>query len=735
MKFSIITIALIMISTPALHSQNARIKGIVTGNQQLLEHVSIQLKGEEIIKNTITGNKGDFIFDELSDGDYVLTTYLVGYKSVSETLSITDGASKELNLSMDEDPLLLDQLVITGTRKEVPNHNSPVIVDRITASTFKQTQSLNLAEGLVFSPGLRVENNCSNCGFTQVRMNGLDGAYSQILINSRPVFSALTGVYGLELVPPNMIDRIEVVKGGGSVMYGGNAIAGTINIITREPIENQFEISLNQGIIGGEASDRAVNFSTSIVSDNLESGVTLYGFNRNRDYWDANGDGFSEITLLQSNSIGFDAFWNLTERQKIKANGYSLNEYRRGGNKFDLKPYQTDITEEVSHQIMGAGLTYDWFSANYKHKLSLYSSGQYTSRESYYGAGGRVLTDQDILTADDILALNAFGNSNDISLINGFTYSNEVIQGLNFRLGSEYIYNDVLDQMPAYSREIDQRLGIWGTYLEAEWDITETLSVLGGTRLDQVTILGNYTFQDENFINDITMQQLAPRVTAKYNVKPNLKLRASYAQGYRAPQAFDEDLHIEIVGGGALFTALAPDLRAETSNNFSFSADYTFISGMIESNLVVEGFHISLTNPFILSGQQETESGVAVITKRNGDGAYVQGINFESNTAFTSNLILQIGATAQMAAYKNVEEIWAPENADEQATITKRLLRTPDFYGFFTLDYKEIENLNISLSGAYTGSMDVPHVIEAETERTIIKETPDFFELNSRVSY
>ena len=88
---------------------------------------------------------------------------------------------------------------------------------------------------LMFSPGLRVENDCNNCGFSQVRMNGLEGPYTQILINSRPIFSGLAGVYGLEHIPPSMIQRIEVVRGGGSALFGGNAIAGTINVITKDP--------------------------------------------------------------------------------------------------------------------------------------------------------------------------------------------------------------------------------------------------------------------------------------------------------------------------------------------------------------------------------------------------------------------------------------------------------------------------------------------------------------------
>ena len=98
--------------------------------------------------------------------------------------------------------------------------------------------STDLAKSLSYQSGLRVENNCQNCGFPQVRINGLEGPYSQILINSRPVVSALSGVYGLEQIPVSMIDRVEVVRGGGSALFGANAVGGTINIITKDPVNN-----------------------------------------------------------------------------------------------------------------------------------------------------------------------------------------------------------------------------------------------------------------------------------------------------------------------------------------------------------------------------------------------------------------------------------------------------------------------------------------------------------------
>ena len=133
--------------------------------------------------------------------------------------------------------------------------------------TFEYTNSCNLAQGLNFQPGVRVENNCQNCGFQQVRINGLDGPYTQILIDSRPIFTALSGVYGLEQLPANMIDRVEVMRGGGSALFGSSAIAGTINIITKEPTRNSAQISHTlTGVGDGKAFDNNTMLNASLVT-------------------------------------------------------------------------------------------------------------------------------------------------------------------------------------------------------------------------------------------------------------------------------------------------------------------------------------------------------------------------------------------------------------------------------------------------------------------------------------
>jgi len=719
----------------------AQEKGIISGkvvfDNTPLANAQVSVKGTDL--GGVTNNVGTFEIVGVSEGTYDVEAKMIGFKTKTIPVHVVGGDVHVLNFQLTEEQINLNTLVVSGSRTEIPVFDAPVIVSQISKKTFEQTQSLNLGEGLAYSPGLRVETNCQNCGFNQVRMNGLDGAYSQILVNSRPVFSALTGVYGLDLIPANMVERVEVIRGGGSALYGGNAIGGTINIITRDPIENSFNIGLNQGLVDGSIPDRTLSLNGTIVSEDLQKGLSIYGFNRSRNPWDANGDGFSEMVKLENTTFGFDAFAKPGKRQKLKLNMYAINEYRRGGNKFDLLPHQADIAEELKHRILGGAVSFSHYSKDYRHKLEVYASGQSTQRDSYYGTGGRVLQPGDSLTTADFLALNAYGETNDISIVSGAQYDFSVNEKIDLSAGSEYRINGVEDHMPGYQRTVDQTVKTYGNYAQINYQPLHEWSFLIGGRLDVVDINSHYRLGEIAFQSDTTMVVALPRATAMYEVSDRLKLRASFAQGYRAPQAFNEDLHIQTVGGAPRFNFIQQGLKSERSNALTVSANYMALTESTQFNAVIEGFRNELKNPFITSGAEELENGISIVRTRNGSGATVQGANLELNLSVKNNYMFQLGFTAQSARYHSTEEIWAPNLENDgplrPRVTTKRMLRTPNIYGYFSFGFTAIANLNISLSGVYTGSMQVPHVVDPESEFTIIERTPVFMEVNSKVAY
>ncbi|HPR33553.1 MAG TPA: TonB-dependent receptor, partial [Prolixibacteraceae bacterium] len=260
-----------------MHTENdfrktdANITGHVVSGGKHLPFVSVVVKGTTI--GTSTDDTGHYQLINLPEGTSILKVQSLGYKPVEISVSLKKGETQEVNFELEEDILGLEEVVVTADRNEKNRRETSVIVNTLNPKILSAVHSVTLSEGLSFTPGLRTENNCQNCGFNQVRMNGMEGPYSQVLINGRAIFSGLAGVYGLELIPAGMLERIEVVRGGGSALYGSNAIAGTINIILRDPINNAYEMGVNHHLLGlgtggsnSSANDFNVNANASVVS-------------------------------------------------------------------------------------------------------------------------------------------------------------------------------------------------------------------------------------------------------------------------------------------------------------------------------------------------------------------------------------------------------------------------------------------------------------------------------------
>ena len=231
MKRLFFLLLILTVGIPAF--SNGVLRGTITSDEGPLAFVNVGLKGYNI--GTYTDEDGHFHLKEIPEGNYHVQISSVGFHTVEKEVAINEGDEIKLEVVLDRSFSQLDEIVISGARTEQRKGDAAVVVGVIDKKALEAVQANTLADGLNFQSGLRMETDCQTCGYSQLRMNGLGGAYSMILIDSRPVFSSLMGLYGLEMIPVNLIERIEVVKGGGSALYGSSAIAGTVNVITREP--------------------------------------------------------------------------------------------------------------------------------------------------------------------------------------------------------------------------------------------------------------------------------------------------------------------------------------------------------------------------------------------------------------------------------------------------------------------------------------------------------------------
>ena len=671
-------------------------------SQEHLSFVNVQVKGTSL--GCLTDESGHFYLKNLPEGKLTLVFSMMGYEAVEKSLTLQRDTLIEMNVEIAETSFMIDNVVVTANKYETKQKEVATIVNVISPLIIESTSSNSMADVLNFQTGLRVEETCSNCGVPQIRINGLEGQYTQILMDSRPIFSSLASVYGLEQLPAGMVDRIEVIRGGGSALYGANAIAGVVNIITKEPARNFFNVSNSSAFTETGTYDINTSMNASVVAENQKAGIFLFGVQRNREQYDRDKDGYSDIPMLNSTTVGFRSFFKTSDYSKLTAEYHHTTEHRRGGYGIDsLQPHESPLCEQLRHNIDAATMKWDMYTADNKHFVSAYTSFQHIGRDSYFGTNYNP---------------NAYGKSTDIVSVTGAQYRFSYpcgIMNADLSAGAEYSYNQLRDQILGYDRNTLQRVHLGGGYVQNEWK-NKQWSILVGGRLEQHSLLDKPVF--------------SPRANVRYTPIDPIILRVSYASGYRAPQIYEEDLHVGAVGGEVSLISLDENLRPEYSHSVSGSIDMYKRFGKWDMNLTLEGFFTQLNDVFTLVENGHDAMGNLLLTRTNASGARVAGLNVEAKVGYGHLLSFQAGYTYNHSRY--IEPLQWSENPN--IAPQRRMFRTPEHYGYFLLNIEPVKNFHILTNGKVTGSMLVQHFAGYVPEDEEVT-TPVFFEWDFKLCY
>ncbi len=612
------------------------------------------------------------------------------------------------------DTIRLRQVVVTATQHATTRSEAPTTVGVIDGGQMEAISAVNLGQALNFSTGLRVENTCQNCGANEVRINGLGQAYSQILIDSRPVNSALAGVYLLDQLPTALIDRIEVLRGGGSALYGSNAIAGVVNVITREPLGNGASVGNTTSLVGGRAWDVGNSFNASLVTDDRRAGLAVFGHNRSRQPYDRDGDDYSEVGQLNARMVGFRGYLRTGDYGKLNLQYHNIHDFRRGGDRFDLPSPMAHISEGGEHDIHSASIKWDWLPASGLRHASLFASLQNVERQSYYGE-----------REDSEPVGTAYGYTHDLTLNYGGLYSRHfdtlLFMPAEFTAGIEHTLDRLHDHTLDQPDTLQQHIAILSAYLQNEWK-NSRWSILVGARMDKHTL--------------VEAPVVSPRLNLRFAPTHHLAFRTGYSSGFRAPQLYDEDLHVGAVNGELFLLTNAPDLRMERSHSVNLSANYCFHIGPLEADLLVEGFYTRISDAFVNELVfEDTASGYLHYERRNADGAEVAGINAELTISPVETMRLQLGGTWQRSHYTGQGKEW------EEEQFERRMERTPDLYAYIMGTYSPMKNLQLIATGTFTGPMLIYHHVHEEEAKHACEGhvhkviTPSFFDLSLKAAY
>lgn len=683
--------------TPAF-AYNGKIEGKVVDakTKEPLPGVNIMIEHTTI--GAATNDKGYYFISRVPHGEIHITASMIGYRTEHKIINVKRDLSVTVDFELEQTSLEMGTIVVTGTATPHLVEDTPVRTEVIPRRIIEQKQACNLAEALSFHTGIRVENNCQNCNFSQVRILGLDGKYSQILIDGDPTVSSLASVYGLEHFPEEMIDQIEIVKGGGSSLYGGGAVAGVINMITRRPMMNRMCIKYLGNSIDGEM-DQHVGAIAEMVNNEGTSGIYVFGSFRKRNPYDHNSDSFSELGELRNESMGFKWYYQPFKTGDLMVSFHRIHEERRGGNKFDVPVHQAEIAEWIEHWRSGG--TVRWTQRptplfDYR----FYYSFSDENRKSYYGG---LAGDTD---PDQLDALAFYGKTENPLNIGGFQV-NYHLNGHLITMGAQYTHDKLKDQTAAETAYyIDKVYTNTGIFLQDNFHFgrDEQIEFVVGARLDKHSELNDWIF--------------SPRINGKFNMGNGITVRSAFTTGFKPPQIYDEDLHLCGIEGDQRVIRNTSGLKEEHSYSITAGLEYMGLLNSMPIMFSLIGFKSRLNNGF--TEKFVFKQGVIELWERvNSDGAQVKGVEWDLGIRPISGIEVRSGFTYKKSEYDNPNKDFG----------TKNFLRTPELTGNLSFYIDPIDRLSLTIYGDYIGEAYLPHevAIEGQEDPELRLEKSDSF--------
>jgi outer membrane receptor for ferrienterochelin and colicins len=633
-------------------TQLVTITGNVHSKNEPIEFANIFI--EEIKSGTVSDESGFFEITRIRPGNYTLRVTYIGFKTSEIELTVKYG--EDISLEIEIIPLDIqgNQIVVTGTMKEISRSKSPVPVEVFSPKYFKMNPSPTLYDAMQNINGVRPQLNCSVCNTGDIHINGLEGPYTMVLIDGMPIVSGLSTVYGLSGIPNSMIERVEIVKGPASSLYGSEAVGGLINVITKKPSStpsllidgmssNWLDLNLD---VGGKYK---VGKSADVLT-----GLNMFNYTNPIDN---NNDGFTDMTIQERYSIFQKWAIQREEGRLFTIAARYLFEDRWGGE------LDWDETFKGSTDIYGENIvTNRWeligsYQLPTTEKLLLSVSYNNHYQDSYYGdtyyeADQRIGFAQ--LTWD-----TEFG-------------SNSILAGTALR----YTYYD--DNTPATASTEKDRVNkedeVWlpGIFVQNDVTLSESHQFLIGMRYDNNSRHGNIW---------------TPRFGYKWSPNEKNIIRFNAGTGFRVVNLFTED-HAALTGAREII------IDDELSPERSINANLNFIHRIYADNgrfirIDASAWYTYFDNQII--PDYETNSNQIIYDNLSGFGVS-QGFSINSNFEFTDGIFLMIGAS-YIDVFSKVNDI------------RKRPVLSEEWTGTWALDIP-IKNTGVTFD--YTGNLYGP---------------------------
>ena len=641
---------------------------LVDGADTPLPFATITISGTT--QSATSDEDGRFIIETEMEEALILVISSLGYQRTSVKVEAGSGDVQLGKITMREDMLGLDEVVITGTMRETFVKASPIKVEVIKAERLlNNIPAVNLMDGLQLINGVQEVNACGVCFTNSISINGLPGPYTAVLMDGTPIYGNLASVYGLNGIPTQMIDRFEVVKGPSSTLYGSEAIAGVINIITKDP---QGEPLLAVDVMGTSHLEGFGNIALAAKTGNWSSfsGINFTSMNQFQDF---NDDGFGD--RIGMDRLSLFSKWSLKrpDHKKFMIAGKLYLEDRWNGvrdffvdrNYRTLRGNDSIYGESIYTQRGEVFGTYDLPGAE---DVRVDYSLSWHDQDSYYGS-------------DLYMAQQGIGFANLVwtKPLRKHTLTSGVTQRVQFYDDNTVATNEDLRNNP-------ERQYIPGAFIEDEWSPNARWTLLGGMRLD-------------HYVNHGLIP--SPRVSVKMNTNEWTSVRLNAGTGFKIVNLFTED-HAFITGQRTveLKEQLDPERSWNTSLNFNHIHSLWNTSGMFDMDVYYTRFSNKIVPDYDTPNK---------IIYANANGlAESYGLAASFNQQFSFPLAYNIGINLNRATTTE----W-----DDQEWSTEAIPFAPLWSGVFTLNYRwERRKVDFAYTTTITGPMSLPEVFDLDAE-------------------
>ncbi len=656
--YVLLAFLLVQLST---YAQTGSIRGTVTVKGKPLEFATAALKGTQY--GTTTNELGVFELKNVKYGTYQLVISSIGYRNITKSVTISEAKFfQELTLQTEELENSLSEVVVTGTMKEVSKLDSPVPVEIYTPVFFKRNPVPNLFESLQNINGIRPQLNCNVCNTGDIHINGLEGPYTMIMIDGMPIVSGLSTVYGLSGIPSALIERVEIVKGPASTLYGSEAVGGLINVITKKPSSAPL---VSADVMGTSWSEFNTDLGVKYrVGEKVQSlfGLNYFNFQQPTD---KNGDGFTDITLQNRISL-FNKFSVERKDNRLFTVGARYVYEDRWGGQTQWTPKYRGSNEVYAETIQ----TKRWevigaYQLPIKEKITFQFSANGHNQDSYYGT-----------TPFNALQTIAFGQ---------LTWDKKAGENHDLLIGTALRYTHYDDNTPATAidgRNAPSVVKLPGIFAQDEISLNANNKLLLGLRYDYNSIHGSI---------------LTPRLNYKWTStdKRNV-LRASFGNGYRVANVFTED-HAALTG--ARQVVFTEELKPERSwnGNVNYVRKFFLTNGSF-IGLDATAFYTYFNNRIIPDYLTDPNK---IIYSNLAGNAVSRGISLNVDFSFANGLKAMAGATAM--------DVFQREDDGSGELVKMTQLLTEKFTGVWSVSYSfQRIGLSIDYTGNLYGPMKLP---------------------------